>query len=104
MENPPDCRVRARALAAHATVKQSGEVRRPRDCPVGHPEVERSCALTSPNAPACPGDGGGPTLAAVERAMQGFHQDAEGHWVAELACGFTRRTCGTSRHSHCGRG
>jgi tellurite methyltransferase len=23
----------------------------------------------------------------MQRAMRGFHQDAEGHWVAELSCG-----------------
>ena len=23
----------------------------------------------------------------MQRAMQGFHRDAEGHWVAELSCG-----------------
>jgi tellurite resistance-related uncharacterized protein len=26
----------------------------------------------------------------MQRAMRGFHQDAEGHWVAELACGHTQ--------------
>jgi tellurite methyltransferase len=29
-------------------------------------------------------------MADMERAMQGFHQDAEGHWVAELVCGHTQ--------------
>jgi hypothetical protein len=27
---------------------------------------------------------------AVSRPIVGFHQDAEGHWVAELACGHTQ--------------
>ena len=26
----------------------------------------------------------------VERAITGFHQDEEGHWVANLECGHTR--------------
>jgi len=26
----------------------------------------------------------------MQRAMSGFHQDAESHWVAELACGHTQ--------------
>jgi tellurite methyltransferase len=26
----------------------------------------------------------------MQRAMQGFHQDGEGHWVAELTCGHTQ--------------
>jgi hypothetical protein len=26
----------------------------------------------------------------VERAITGFHQDEEGHWVADLECGHTR--------------
>jgi tellurite methyltransferase len=29
-------------------------------------------------------------LAQMERAMRGFHQDGEGHWVAELECGHTQ--------------
>ena len=31
--------------------------------------------------------GGDPT--AVPRRIVGFHTDAEGHWVADLACGHT---------------
>jgi hypothetical protein len=26
----------------------------------------------------------------VERAIVGYHQDEQGHWVAELACGHRR--------------
>lgn len=26
----------------------------------------------------------------MEQAIIGFHQDEEGHWVADLACGHTR--------------
>lgn len=26
----------------------------------------------------------------MQRAMTGFHRDAEGHWVAELSCGHTQ--------------
>jgi hypothetical protein len=26
----------------------------------------------------------------VKRAITGFHQDDEGHWVADLACGHTQ--------------
>jgi tellurite resistance-related uncharacterized protein len=26
----------------------------------------------------------------MQRAMRGFHQDGEGHWVAELECGHTQ--------------
>ena len=26
----------------------------------------------------------------MQRAMKGFHQDADGHWVAELACGHSQ--------------
>jgi tellurite resistance-related uncharacterized protein len=26
----------------------------------------------------------------MQRAMRGFHQDAEGHWVAELSCGHSQ--------------
>jgi hypothetical protein len=26
----------------------------------------------------------------VKRAIAGFHQDEEGHWVADLACGHTQ--------------
>jgi hypothetical protein len=26
----------------------------------------------------------------MERAITGFHQDTEGHWVADLECGHTR--------------
>jgi tellurite methyltransferase len=28
-----------------------------------------------------------PRLARRLRSIRGFHQDAEGHWVADLACG-----------------
>ncbi len=30
------------------------------------------------------------TAGAVPRAIVGFHQDDEGHWVAELECGHTQ--------------
>ena len=35
---------------------------------------------------------GGPAsnVPAIERAIVGFHQDEEGHWVAELECGHTQ--------------
>jgi hypothetical protein len=26
----------------------------------------------------------------MQRAIAGFHQDEQGHWVADLACGHTR--------------
>jgi len=35
--------------------------------------------------------------------MVDFHQDEEGHWVADLACG-TRNMCGTIRRGKAGPG
>jgi len=43
-----------------------------------------------PAGPACVSTLNGATIAEMERAMTGFHQDAEGHWVAELVCGHTQ--------------
>ena len=31
-----------------------------------------------------------PGLTSVRRAIVGYHQDEEGHWVAELECGHTQ--------------
>ena len=39
----------------------------------------------------------------MERQVTGFHQDAEGHWVAELECGTTRTSIMT-RHGSAVRG
>jgi len=44
----------------------------------------------SPPQPYCRVDGRAGTLADMQRPMRGFHQDGEGHWVAELECGHTQ--------------